>query len=55
MSTWREKYKVDPAADVFPDDVLDEDLAKLGEDIKANGLIHLSPSSASMVSAATSS
>ena len=21
MSTWREKYKVHPAADVFPDDV----------------------------------
>jgi hypothetical protein len=34
---WRDKYKVHPAADVFP--MMDEDeLAQLGEDIKANGL-----------------
>src|SRR5262245_22767450 len=37
MSKWREKYKVHPAADAFPM-MSDEDLAKLGEDIKANGL-----------------
>jgi ParB/Sulfiredoxin domain len=34
---WRDKYKVHPAADVFPM-MSDEELAKLGEDIKANGL-----------------
>jgi hypothetical protein len=38
MSKWREKYKVHPAADVFPM-MSDEELQKLGEDIKANGLI----------------
>jgi hypothetical protein len=34
---WREKYKVHPAADVFPM-MSDEELAALGEDIKKNGL-----------------
>src|SRR5262249_38696269 len=35
--SWREVYKVHPAADVFP--MMPEDeLRKLGEDIKANGL-----------------
>jgi hypothetical protein len=34
---WRDRYKVHPAADVFPM-MSDEELAKLGEDIKANGL-----------------
>src|SRR5215813_14483298 len=35
--SWREVYKVHPAADVFP--MLPEDeLRKLGEDIKENGL-----------------
>jgi hypothetical protein len=37
MSKWRETYKVHPAADVFPM-MSDGELAKLGEDIKANGL-----------------
>ena len=37
MSKWRDKYKVHPAADAFPM-MSDEELAKLGEDIKANGL-----------------
>jgi ParB/Sulfiredoxin domain len=37
--SWREKYKVHPAADVFSM-MSDEDLAKLGDDIKANGLKH---------------
>jgi hypothetical protein len=37
VSKWREKYKVHPAADVFPM-VSDEELAKLSEDIKQNGL-----------------
>jgi ParB-like chromosome segregation protein Spo0J len=36
-SKWRDKYKVHPAADVFPM-MSDEKLAKLGQDIKANGL-----------------
>jgi hypothetical protein len=36
-SHWRDKYKVHPAADVFPM-LSDDELAKLGEDIKANGL-----------------
>lgn len=37
MKSWREVYKVHPAADLFP--MLPEDeLRKLGEDIKANGL-----------------
>ena len=36
-STWRDTYKVHPAADVFPM-MSDEKLAQLGEDIKANGL-----------------
>jgi ParB-like chromosome segregation protein Spo0J len=36
MSEWRKKYKVHPAADAFP--MMDDDeLQKLGEDIKANG------------------
>ena len=39
MSTWREKYKVHPAADVFPM-MSDEDLDKLAAHIKANGLQH---------------
>ena len=37
MSKWRETYKVHPAADVFPM-MSDDELAKLGEDIMANGL-----------------
>src|SRR5262249_34274557 len=37
MSRWREKYKVHPSADCFPMLSHDE-LQKLGEDIKANGL-----------------
>jgi ParB/Sulfiredoxin domain len=36
-SHWRNVYKVHPAADVFPM-MTDDELAKLGEDIKANGL-----------------
>jgi ParB/Sulfiredoxin domain len=36
---WHSKYKVHPAADVFPM-MPDEELKKLGEDIKANGLKH---------------
>ena|SRR6478736_10061149 len=34
---WRDEYKVHPAADVLPM-MSDEELAKLGEDIKAHGL-----------------
>src|SRR5690348_8445060 len=35
--SWRDVYKIHPAADLFP--MLPEDeLRKLGEDIKANGL-----------------
>ena len=34
---WRETYRVHPAADVFPM-MGDDELAKLGENIKANGL-----------------
>jgi hypothetical protein len=37
MSEWRDRYKIHPAAEVFPM-MLDDELAKLGEDIKANGL-----------------
>ena len=37
MSTWREKYKVHPAANIFPM-MSDEELHKLGEDIRTNGL-----------------
>jgi hypothetical protein len=36
-SKWRETYKVHPAADVFPP-MSDDELAELGQDIKANGL-----------------
>jgi hypothetical protein len=39
MTTWRQRYKVHPAADVFPM-MSDEELKTLGEDIKANGLKH---------------
>jgi hypothetical protein len=35
--TWRKRYKVHPCADVFPM-MTDEELDKLAEDIKANGL-----------------
>jgi len=35
--TWRDKYKVHPAADVFPM-MGDDELKALGEDIKVNGL-----------------
>jgi hypothetical protein len=35
--TWRDQYKVHPAADVFPM-MSDQELAELGEDIGANGL-----------------
>jgi ParB-like chromosome segregation protein Spo0J len=35
--SWRDKYKVHPAANVFPM-MSDDELAALGEDIKANGL-----------------
>jgi hypothetical protein len=37
MSEWRKKFKVHPAADVFPM-MSDEELRVLGEDIKAHGL-----------------
>jgi hypothetical protein len=37
MTSWRDKFKIHPAADVFPM-ISDEELLKLGEDIKANGL-----------------
>lgn len=36
-SKWREKYRVHPAADILPM-ISDEEIAKLGEDIKKNGL-----------------
>ena len=37
MSTWRERFRVHPAADVFP--MLDDaELETLGADIKLNGL-----------------
>ena len=36
MSAWREAYQVHPAADVFPM-MSDEELAQLGQDIKATG------------------
>ena len=35
-SPWRERYKVHPIADLFPM-MSDEELAKLGEDIRKNG------------------
>src|SRR5215510_600722 len=39
MKSWREVYKVHPAADLFP--MLPEyELRKLGEDIRARGLEH---------------
>ena len=34
---WRDDYKVHPSADEFPM-MTDDGLAKLGKDIKANGL-----------------
>jgi hypothetical protein len=37
QASWRDTYKVHPAADAFPM-LSDDELAKLGEDIKANGL-----------------
>jgi hypothetical protein len=37
MTSWRDKYSVHPAADVFPM-MSDEELKMLGEDIRANGL-----------------
>jgi hypothetical protein len=37
QTTWRDKYRVHPAADKFPM-MTDEELTALGEDIKANGL-----------------
>ena len=37
MSTWRKTYKVHPVADLFPM-MSDDELAKLGEDIKTSGL-----------------
>src|SRR6476619_8393054 len=36
-NTWRDVYKVHPKADVFPR-LPEDELRKLGEDIKANGL-----------------
>ena len=38
MSEWRKRFKVHPAADVFPM-LSDEELEKLGEDIKQNGVM----------------
>jgi hypothetical protein len=38
MSEWRQRYKVHPAADVFPM-MSDDELDKLGENIKQNGLL----------------
>jgi hypothetical protein len=38
-SKWREQYRVHPAADVFPL-MPDDEIAKLGENINANGLKH---------------
>src|SRR6516225_6420384 len=38
-SKWREKYHVHSAADVFPM-MSDDELQKLGEDIKKHGLKH---------------
>jgi hypothetical protein len=37
--TWRDQYRLHPAADVFPM-MSDEELQSLGEDIKKNGLKH---------------
>jgi hypothetical protein len=39
MKTWRDQYRVHPAADVFPM-LDDEELHKLGEDIRRTGLKH---------------
>ena len=36
-SKWRQRFKVHPVADVFPM-MPDDELMKLGDDIKANGL-----------------
>ena len=40
MTSWRKRFKVHPSADVFPM-MSDEELAKLGKDIKKRGLFHL--------------
>ena len=38
-SKWRERFKVHPSADVFPP-IPDDELDKMADDIKANGLKH---------------
>ena len=45
--SWRDQYKVHPAADVFPM-MSDEELEALGDDIKKNGLRQPIPSFISM-------